>query len=84
MLAIISKWYIRQLDFVQVYTQAVIERDLYMKLPAGFTMPGRTISDQDRKDYILKLEKDLYGQKQAGRIWYLHLRKNFNNWVQTK
>jgi hypothetical protein len=47
-----------------------------MKLPAGFTMPGRTISDQDRKDYVLKLEKNLYGQKQAGRVWYLHLRKN--------
>jgi hypothetical protein len=27
-------------------------------------------------DYVLKLEKNLYGQKQAGRVWYLHLRKN--------
>ncbi len=24
----------------------------------------------------MKLEKNLYGQKQAGRVWYLHLRKN--------
>jgi hypothetical protein len=24
----------------------------------------------------LKLEKNLYGQKQAGRVWYLHLKKN--------
>jgi hypothetical protein len=47
-----------------------------MKLQAGFTMPGRTISDQDRKDYILKVEKNLYGQKQAGRDWYPHLWKN--------
>ena len=22
------------------------------------------------------MEKNLYGQKQAGRVWYLHLRKN--------
>jgi len=47
-----------------------------MKLPAGFTLPDRTITEQDRKDYVLKLEKNLYGQKQAGRVWYLHLKKN--------
>jgi hypothetical protein len=51
------------LDFVLAYTQADIERDLYMKLLAGFTVPGRTITEQDRKDYVLKLEKNLYGQK---------------------
>jgi hypothetical protein len=75
-LAIISKWHTRQLDFVLAYTQADIERELYMKLPAGFTAPGKTITEQNRKDYVLKLEKNLYGQKQAGRVWYLHLRKN--------
>ncbi len=35
----------------------------------GFTIPGRTITDQDRKDYVLKLDKNLNGQKQAGRVW---------------
>jgi len=75
-MAILSNWHTRQLDFVLAFTQADIERDLYMKLPAGFTVPGRTITEQDRKDYVLKLEKNLYGQKQAGRVWYLHLRKN--------
>jgi hypothetical protein len=25
---------------------------------------------------VLKLEKNLYGQKQAGRVWYQHLNKN--------
>jgi hypothetical protein len=72
----LSNWHTRQLDFVLAYTQADIERDLYMKLPAGFTLPDRTITEQDRKDYVLKLEKNLYGQKQAGRVWYLHLKKN--------
>jgi hypothetical protein len=73
-MAILSKWHTRQLDFVLAYTQADIERDLYMKLPPGFTIPGKTLLEQDRKDYVLKLEKNLYGQKQAGRVWYLHLR----------
>jgi len=72
-LAILSNWHTRQLDFVLAYTQADIERDLYMKLPAGFTLPDRTIIEQDRKDYVLNLEKNSYGQKQAGRVWYLHL-----------
>jgi hypothetical protein len=75
-LAVLSNWHTRQLDFVLAYTQADIERDLYTKLQAGFKVPGRTITEQDREDYILKLEKYLYGQKQAGRVWYLHLRKN--------
>jgi len=75
-LAVLSNWHTRQLDFVLAYTQADIERDLYTKLQAGFTVPGRTITEQDREDYILKLEKYLYGQKQAGGVWYLHLRKN--------
>jgi hypothetical protein len=62
-LAILSNWHTRQLDFVLAYTQADTERDLYMKLPAGFTVPERTITEQDRRDYVLKLKKNLYGQK---------------------
>jgi len=75
-MAILNNWHTRQLDFVLAYTQADIERDLYMKLPPGFTIPGKVLTDQDRKEYVLKLEKNLYGQKQAGRVWYLHLKKN--------
>ncbi len=45
-----------------------------MKLPPGFTIPGKILYEQDRKDYVLKLEKNLYGLQQAGRVWYLHLR----------
>ncbi len=58
------------------FTQADIEQDLYMRLPAGFVIQGKTPSDEDRKKYVLKLEKNLYGQKQAGRVWYQHLKRN--------
>ena len=75
-LAIINNWHTRQIDFVQAFTQADIERDLYMKLPPGFVVPGKQLSEEDRKNYVLKLEKNLYGQKQAGRVWYMHLREN--------
>jgi hypothetical protein len=34
------------------------------------------LTKEDKKNYVLKLVKNLYGQKQAGRLWYQHLRKN--------
>ena len=56
-------WKTRQLDFVQAYPQAPIETDLYMEIPKGFLVNG------DRTTYVLKLVKNIYGQKQAGRVW---------------
>jgi len=75
-LAMINGWHTRQLDFLLAYTQADIERDLYMKIPAGFVVSARVMTEDERKSHVLKLEKNLYGQKQAGRVWYLHLKKN--------
>ena len=44
--------------------------------PSGFKVPGGV----DRKDVVLKLHRNLYGQKQAGHVWYEYLRK----WLVTK
>ncbi|KAL7474843.1 hypothetical protein ACHAW6_000792 [Cyclotella cf. meneghiniana] len=53
-----------QIDFVQAYPQAPIETDMYMELPKGIeTHHGSS------KDHVLMLLSNLYGQKQAGRIW---------------
>ncbi|KAL7474813.1 hypothetical protein ACHAW6_000767 [Cyclotella cf. meneghiniana] len=54
----------RQIDFVQAFTQAPIECDMYMALP-----PGIETKHENSKDYVLKLLANLYGQKQAGRVW---------------
>jgi hypothetical protein len=67
--ATLKGWQTRQLDFVLAYTQADVETDLYMETPKGFQMKGK---DQE---YVLKLKKNLYGQKQAGRVWNKHLTK---------
>ncbi len=48
--------------------QAKVERDLYMEIPKGVQLQGA-----DRSKYVLQLVKNLYGQKQAGRVWYQHL-----------
>jgi hypothetical protein len=46
------------------YPQAPIKMDIYMELPQGIqTKHGNS------KEHVLKLEKNIYGQKQAGRVW---------------
>ena len=64
-------WHTQQVYYVAAYTQAPIDRDMYMEFPRGFTVPGGV----DRKALVLKLDRILYGQKQAGRVWYKYLRK---------
>jgi hypothetical protein len=61
---IIFCWALHQVDFTMAYLQALIEMDIYMELPQGIqTAHGNT------KDHVLKLEKNIYGQKQAGCVW---------------
>ena len=64
-------WHTQQVDYVAAYTQAPIDHDMYMEFPRGFTVPGGV----DRKTFVLKLHRNLYGQKQARRVWYKYLRK---------
>ena len=54
---LILAWFTKQLDFVLAYTQADVERELYMAIPKGFEVEG---------DYVLKLKKNLFGQKKRG------------------
>jgi hypothetical protein len=73
MIASIKKWHSRQVDFVLAYPHADIETDLYMEIPKGFEL-----QDQD-EPYCLKLKKNLYGQKQAGRVWNKFLHKGLSD-----
>ena len=66
--AVIFKWNTRQIDFVFAYPQTDIEIPLYMKMPAGIT-----VKNVHRSTHVLKLRKNLYSQKQAGRVWFNHL-----------
>jgi hypothetical protein len=58
-------WHTKQIDFVQAFAQAPAEKTLYMKVPAGVKIDG----EGDAKDYVLKIHRNIYGQKQAGRVW---------------
>ncbi len=51
-----------------VYPQTLIKMDIHMELPQGIqTKHGNS------KEHVLKLEKNIYGQKQAGCVWNLFL-----------
>ena len=67
-------WHTRQIDYVQACPQADIEVDLYMEIPKGFEVQG-----SDPGEYVLKLHKNIYGQKQAGRVWNQHLVKRLKS-----
>jgi len=67
-LGLIQGWAMRQVDFYMAYPQAPIEMDMYMELPQYIhTTLG------DARDYVLKLLRNIYGQKQAGRVWNQYL-----------
>ena len=63
-----NRWKTRCLDYVLAYPQAPVERECYMKIPRGITI------DSD-EEYLLKVKQNIYGQKQAGRVWNQYLLK---------
>ena len=51
------------------FPQADLEIPVYMELPIGFEAP----EGEHRKSYVLRLNKSLYGLKQAGYNWFAKL-----------
>ena len=75
-LALANSWHTTQIDYVLAYPQAPIEREIYMEIPRGMRVKGGK-----REDYVLKLHRNIYGQKQAGRVWYKYLSSKLTNEV---
>ena len=73
-LAQMNGYHTRQIDYVLAFPQAEIEFDMYMELPRGIeTKYGK------QHTHVLKLLKNLYGQKQAGRVWGDHRDKGLKD-----
>ena len=68
-LSIINGWNTRQINFVLAFPQAKPECDMYMEIPRGCNVGG------SKSNYVLKLNKNLYGSKQASKLWFEHLRR---------
>ena len=62
----------KAIDFVLAFPQADLDIDVWMELPEGMVPLGDEASS---KRYVLKLNKSLYGLKQASHNWYEKLKK---------
>jgi histone deacetylase 1/2 len=72
----------RQADFVSAYTQAPLDTDIYMCIPASFVVANGTLvfttnpTAGNSITYVLCLCKNLYGLRQAGCNWFETLRSS--------
>ena len=55
-------WELHQMDVRSAYLNGDLEEELYMKQPTGFVQQGT-------EGMVCRLNKSLYGLKQAGRTW---------------
>jgi hypothetical protein len=57
------KWFVHQIDVVGAYLNGTLNEEVYMQQPKGFIVCGK-------ENFVWKLNKSLYGLKQAGREWH--------------
>ncbi|MBW0495205.1 hypothetical protein O181_034920 [Austropuccinia psidii MF-1] len=63
--ACLKNWNIRTFDVKVAFLHSLIDKLVYLWPPMGMEVP---------KFSVLKLNKALYGMKQASRCWWLHLK----------
>jgi Reverse transcriptase (RNA-dependent DNA polymerase) len=73
---VVNAWTVKTFDFVQAFPQAPREAELYIDVPKGFSIDG------NREERALKVVNNIYGQKQAGRVWYKYLTNKLINELQ--
>jgi hypothetical protein len=62
----------RQIDYIQAYTQALVDCEIYMHIPVQFTVVNGTLqfspvpTPGNSDVYVLLISKNLYGLCQAG------------------
>ena len=62
----------KSIDFVQAYPQVTLKSNIYLHPPAGVLLTD------GNGNMVLKLMRNLYGLKDAGKTWFAHLTEGLN------